>query len=72
MLYKKLKADDKAALEAGNMAFIMAKGMEAAAVPIFHIVTRTMNNRRAEPCGIEDLTLQSSRMRGNKSPAPPD
>jgi hypothetical protein len=31
MLYKKLKADGKAALEAGNMVFIMAKGMEAAA-----------------------------------------
>jgi hypothetical protein len=28
MLYKKLKADGKAALEARNMAFIMAKGME--------------------------------------------
>jgi hypothetical protein len=27
---------------------------------------------QGKPCGIEDLTLQSSRIRGNKSPAPPD
>jgi transposase len=31
MLYKKLKAQDKVALEAGNMAFIMAKEIETAA-----------------------------------------
>jgi hypothetical protein len=30
-LYKKLRAGDKVALEAGNMAFIMAKEIEAAA-----------------------------------------
>jgi transposase len=30
MLYKKLKANDRVALEAGNMAFIMAKELEAA------------------------------------------
>jgi len=26
---------------------------------------------QGKPCGIEDLTLKSFRMRGNKSPAPP-
>jgi hypothetical protein len=30
-----------------------------------------MNNRRAELCGIEDLTLQSSRMRGEQIPRTP-
>jgi hypothetical protein len=29
-LYRKLEAGDKVALEAGNLAFIMAKGMEQA------------------------------------------
>ena len=30
-LYKKLRPDDRVALEAGNMAFVMAKEIEAAA-----------------------------------------
>jgi len=30
-----------------------------------------INNRRAELCGIEDLSLKDLRLRGNKSPAPP-
>jgi len=31
----------------------------------------SINNRRAELCGIEDLSLKDLRLRGNKSPAPP-
>jgi hypothetical protein len=31
VLYRKLKATDKAALEAGNLSFLMAKEIEAAA-----------------------------------------
>jgi len=38
---------------------------------VFDNIPRKINNRRAELCGIEDLSLKDLRLRGNKSPAPP-